>query len=150
MDIKAILLQEGNNVCARKPQTGGQSRLPKLWSSYSNDLPVEDGEIVQNKNMIIRNNNKITISCNNDYISAFTPIKQMHKSNKISHTTGSDSDASSYPEKPENEDTKDEQSMAHTNTTNTTKVTKIAISNKIIENNYSDWKQEGRKMWALF
>jgi hypothetical protein len=40
------------------------------------DDSVEDGEIVENKMKIVRNNNKVIISCNNEYLPPCTPIKQ--------------------------------------------------------------------------
>ena len=46
---------------------------------------VEDGEIIGNRNKIFRNNNKVIISCNNKYVSAFTPITQSQMT-----TSGSD------------------------------------------------------------
>ena len=40
------------------------------------DESVDDGEVVENKIKIVRNNNKVIISCNNDYLPTYTPIKQ--------------------------------------------------------------------------
>ena len=67
-------------------QNENESRRDLLRDSYgwvegssdteSCDESVDDGEVVENKIKIVRNNNKVIISCNNDYLPTYTPIKQ--------------------------------------------------------------------------
>ena len=122
----------------------------------SDEENIEDGEIIHSSK-IVRNDNKITISCNNNYITSFSSRNQRNEEKKINarsynigHSLATTDDKTSCSDKQEKKDMEDEPSreqnkafptketlqssshLPHTPTSLTSKkMTKIDIVNPI-------------------
>ena len=95
-----------------------------LSDQESTEESVEDGEVVKNKTRIIRNNNKVIISCNNDHqTTCILPKHQKEKENMQKSTS-----ESSYSEKGEKEESKEGKSKNEKK--GEQRVTKISIRNQ--------------------
>ena len=73
----------GLEKCRPNDQDKTRHDLPRdgdRWVEGTSDTEssesIEDGEIIGNRSKIVRNNNKVIISCNNKYLSAFSPVTQ--------------------------------------------------------------------------